>query len=317
MQPPPTTLSFAGHETFPFRYAWLKKGVDRVADDAALFRRDDAMTRLGVGKNMVRSIRHWCLAAGVIEELPGPSSRPSGCFKPSPFGQAVFGDGGLDPYLEDPATLWLLHWQVVTGGQRCTTWLWAFNYFHEPEFTREALYAALLAWAQAAGARRLAASSLRRDVDCFLRTYVPSRQTRTFALEDTLDCPLVELGLVRTTADRQAFRFARGPQPHLPDGVLFYAAVDFWQRRAAGVETLALRDLARQPGGPGQVFKIDEGALAERCGRIERWTDGAISYDETAGLRQLYRRRPVDLPDLLRRAYAPAAGAEGRRRWGA
>jgi hypothetical protein len=40
MQAPQTTLSFAGHETFPFRYAWLKKGVDGVGEDAALFRRD-------------------------------------------------------------------------------------------------------------------------------------------------------------------------------------------------------------------------------------------------------------------------------------
>jgi hypothetical protein len=314
MPTPQPNLSFAGHETFPFRYAWLKKGVDRVADDAALFRRDDAMTRLGVGKNMVRSIRHWCLAARVIEEVPVRSGRPSGCFRVSAFGMALFGPRGLDPYLEDPATLWLLHWQLVTNGQRCTTWFWAFSHFHEPEFTREALYAALLAWAQAAGAKRLAASSLRRDVDCFLRTYVPSRQTKTFVLEDTLDCPLVELGLLRAGADRQSFRFARGAQPQLPDGVLFYAALDFWDRFAANVKTLSLRDLARQPGGPGQVFKIDEAALAERCARLERWTDGALSYDETAGLRQLYRHKPIDAPELLRRAYK-AAGAERRKRW--
>jgi hypothetical protein len=131
MQTPQTTLSFAGHETFPFRYAWLKKGVDRVSADGTLFRRDDAMTRLGVGKNMVRSIRHWCLAAGVIEEVPGKSSRPSGCFKVSPFGKALFGAKGLDPYLEDPATLWLLHWQVVTNGRRATTWFWAFSHFQK------------------------------------------------------------------------------------------------------------------------------------------------------------------------------------------
>ena len=63
------------------------------------------------------------------------------------------------------------------------------------------------------------------------------------------------------------------------------------------------------------MFKIDEGALAERCGRLESWTDGALSYDETAGLRQLYRHKPIDAADLLKRAYEPAPGAEGRRRW--
>jgi hypothetical protein len=60
--------SFSGHETFPFRYPWLKKGFDAVRADGDVFLRDDATTTLGVGKNMVRSIRHWCLTAGVVEE---------------------------------------------------------------------------------------------------------------------------------------------------------------------------------------------------------------------------------------------------------
>jgi hypothetical protein len=36
-------------------------------------------------------------------------------------------------------------------------------------------------------------------------------------LEDTLDYPLVELGLIRATADRQAFHFNRDAHRSLPD----------------------------------------------------------------------------------------------------
>lgn len=74
----------------------------------------------------------------------------------------------------------------------------------------------------------------------------------------------------------------------------------------SGAQVLALPDATRQPGSPGQVFKIDETALAERCGAIEAWTDGAVSYDETAGLKQLYRRRPVEPLAVLEGAYATA-----------
>ena len=59
-------LSFAGHETFVFRYGWLTKAVEAVLSDPEIFSRDDAIVRLGVGKNMVRSIRHWGLATGVL-----------------------------------------------------------------------------------------------------------------------------------------------------------------------------------------------------------------------------------------------------------
>src|SRR5947209_8139430 len=182
-------VSFSGHETFPFRYAWMKKGVDAVRSDGGIFNRDEAMTTLGVGKNMVRSIRHWCLAARVAEEFqPEPSVRRMS-LRPTVLGTALFADGGWDPYLEDPATLWLLHWLIATNTERSTTWYWAFSHVHDPEFTRESLAAALTRWVEIAGWKRVAESSLKRDVDCFLRTYLPSRHAQGL-FEDSLDCPL-------------------------------------------------------------------------------------------------------------------------------
>ena len=156
--------SFSGHETFPFRYPWLKKGFDAVRADPNVFGRDDAITTLGVGKNMVRSIRHWCLTAGVLAEAGGRGA----ALAPTDFGSLLSADDGLDPYLEDPATLWLLHWQIASNRSRATTWFWTFSHFHEPEFTREALTSALARRAQTLGGKPVAASSLKRDVDCFL-----------------------------------------------------------------------------------------------------------------------------------------------------
>lgn len=291
--------SFSGHETFPFRYPWLKKGFDAVRDDARVFQRDDAMTTLGVGKNMVRSIRHWCLAAGVVEESDGDGLRPSD------LGTTLLADDGLDPYLEDPASLWVLHWQIATNRSRATTWFWAFCHFHEPEFTRDTLTSALGTWAQTLPGKSVAESSLKRDVEVFLRTYVPSRQSRGGAVaEDTLDCPLVELGLITQPSGANVYRFLRGAQPTLPDGILLYAILDFWENHAPAAETLALHDIARRPGSPGRVLKIDESSLADRLDTAERWTGGALSYRETAGLRQLYRRERLDPTAVLAGAYA-------------
>jgi hypothetical protein len=310
----PTTVSFSGHDTFPFRYGWMKKGVDAAAADGSVFSRDEAMTVLGVGKNMVRSIRHWGLATGMLEEYqPSPESRGM-VLRPSAVGEAVFSDDGWDPYLEDPATLWLLHWQIASNVRRATTWFWAFSYVFDPEFTRDGLISALQQWVDTAGWKRIAPSSLKRDVDCFLRTYVPSRQTQGTVLEDTLDCPLVELNLVREAGDRQTFQYVRGPQSDLPTGVLLYATLDYWQRSASNAETLSLHDLAYQPGSPGRLFQIDEDSLAARYEQVEEWTDRQISYGETAGLKQLYRRRPVPPARLLERAYGASTASRGGAR---
>jgi hypothetical protein len=293
--------SFSGHETFPFRYPWLKKGYDAVLADPCLFQRDNATTTLGVGKNMVRSIRHWCLAAGMLREHRASSGTT---LQVTDLGTLLFADDGLDPYLEDPATLWLLHWQLAANRARATTWFWTFSHFHEPEFTREVLTSALFRWTQTLHGKPVALSSVKRDVDCFLRTYVPSRPGPRSFVEDTLDCPLVELNLLTLVGDGQTYQFRRGAQQGLPDGVLMYAVARFWETFAPGSETLALPDLARQPGSPGRLFKMDESALIERLEQAERLTAGLLAYRETAGLRQLFRRQRPDSKQLLAEAYA-------------
>lgn len=91
--------SFSGHETFPFRYGWLKKGVDGLENDPFIFCREDAMVKLGVGKNMVRSIRHWCLTLGLAKQ-------EGRALVPSEFGKRLLNDDrGYDPYLEDVGTI--------------------------------------------------------------------------------------------------------------------------------------------------------------------------------------------------------------------
>lgn len=288
--------SFSGHETFPFRYPWLKKGYDAALVDGAIFTDDDAITTLGVGKNMVRSIRHWCLAARILEE--GHRG-----VEPTALGTLLLADGGLDPYLEDPATLWLLHWQIASNRSRATTWYWAFSYFHEPDFTREVLTSTLFKWTQTLSGKQVAESSVKRDIEVFLRTYAPSRQSRGDVAEDSLDCPLTEIGLIRQEGNGSRFQFSRGSQRSLPDGIFFYAVLQFWDAFAPDAKTLSLHDIARQPGSPGRLFKIDESSLVERLEAAERQTNGALSYGETAGLRQLYRHREIDPLEVLTTAY--------------
>lgn len=310
----PERVSFSGHETFPFRYAWLKKGVDAVASRPDFFTDEEAaMVDLGVGKNMVRSIKHWCLAAELIEEGREPKKSRTG-LRASVLGRLLFADDGFDPFLEDPATLWVLHWHLASTPQRTTTWFWAFSHVHDAEFSKEDLADQLQAWIENAEYKQVSLASLRRDIDCFLRTYVPSRHAQSGLLEDTLDCPLVELELIREAGDRSTFRFARGGHDGLPDFVLFYATLRFLSAHLGERKSASLHELAYRPGSPGMVFKMDESSLARRYEMIEQELNGALIYDETAGLRQLLRRREIDPVDVLTTGYRScAAAAKGAR----
>ncbi len=302
--------SFAGHETFPLRYAWLRKAVQHVKKDGRVFLDDDAMVRLGVGKNMVRSIRHWGLVCGVIEEDAGVPNNRGRALRPSALGHALFDNAGWDPYLEDPATLWLLHYELASVPDHATTWYLVFNHLPQPEFTKAGLLSWLLKLVQERAWGRLSPASLKRDIDVFLRTYVPARASRTVPLEDTLDSPFVELELLRELGAKGSYVIQRGDPPSLPDAVFAYGLVKFLTRNASTSHAVPLHAVAFAPGSPGRVFALTEDALMARLERIEAATDGAVVFNDTAGLRQLFVHRLPELLDVLRPSY------EGRDGWG-
>jgi len=294
--------AFSGHQTFPFRYAWLPKGVGAIRRDSQVFTRPDALVRLGVGKNMVASIRFWCEALGLIENS-GPNSTLT------PLGALLFGSSrggfssGADPYLEDPGTLWLLHWQLTATPYPASTWHLAFTCWSQNLFTRDELARWLLRSAQESSAPRTSASSIRRDVEVFLRTYVPARDNRRRPLEDSFDCPLAELGLIRPAGNGR-FAFQRGPRPSLPGAVLAATLAAFWNHTAPGQKTLTLERALFDPGSPGAAFKLGDQDMVEA---LERLPAGCgLRYDETAGLRLLIRTAARTPLSLLKSYYRKA-----------
>lgn len=295
--------SFSGHETFAVRYGWPKKGVDAVAQDAAIFSDPLAMVRLGVGKNMVQSIRHWCLTLRLIAPLEDDNTK----YEVTPLGKALFGPAGFDPYLEDSGTLWLLHWLLVSNEQRATTWRWAFGHWTQTEFSREQMLTDLKAIITRNQISRVTENSLGRDIDTFLHTYLPGRGARQSPTEDTLACPLIELHLLRENPVNNHFEFIRGHKPTLPDAVLAFALLEFWQKTAAERESLSFEQIAHGLGSPGRAFRLSEDALLERLDRISTWSQKSMIFDQTAGLRQVLRLKRVSPFDLLETYYEAAA----------
>jgi hypothetical protein len=273
---------FSGHETFPFRYSWLPKGVWYLRDRPELFSTDEALVVLGVGKNMVKSIRFWLETLELIRRVPEDLSLR---LEATELGNSLLAPDGWDPFLEDPGTLWLLHWHLVRKLSPASTWYLAFTVWTEETFDRNRLVQWLWELARDAGSPGTE-SSLKRDVEVFMRTYVPAKTKRDLALEDTFDCPLVDLGLIDEEAT--AFRFVRGLKPTLPDLVFVYALLDFWDRNFSDQGTLSFERVLYGPGSPGSAFKLTENALAERLESLPSWS--GIGFDDTSGMRTLLRQ---------------------------
>jgi len=295
---------FSGHQTFVFRHGWLEKGVRAVAERPTVFSEEDALVRLGVGKNMVESIKHWCLVTQMIEEYRDEGSQ---AFRVSSIGKKLLLD--WDPFLEDDASLWLIHWLLATNPRMGTTWQLLFGEFFRPDFSKRELVEYLMAFA-AKHSLKVQESSVARDVDCFIRTYASANSVSKETLpEDSFDCPLLVLSLIQPCPDGEIYRFAIGPKPSLPAVVVAYALNECFDRIRGGGNTLSIQECLYGPDSPGQVFKLDENTLIEHIEEIEAATRKDVLLDETAGLKQVYRRRPLDTHQLLDRYY----GAEVRK----
>ena len=283
-----TRAQYAGHETFPLRHGWLKKTYDAVQafgpePAAKLFRSSEAMAHFGVGKNMLGAMRHWALATGVISD--GDKG-----LEPTAFGRSLFGDRGSDPYLEAADNLWWLHWSLVGRGHctaetiRAAVWFAAFNFVDVDPFTATDLLRAVdravevLRWEN-----RPLESTLKRDVECLLRSYVAHERS-----EDALSSPFVELRLIAASEVRGSYHFNRGLKGSLPLAQLWRMVEDYWDYYPSR-ESILLDDLICGIGSPGRVLKLNREAMHALIPKVEALSDGHVSVADLGGRAQLVR----------------------------
>ena len=264
---------FARHETFHPRFGWLKKGFDQASQDPQIFLGDMAPVKLGVGKNMVRAIRYWAQAFKLLQDD-----------QPTEFGARLLSDAGWDPFLEDPASLWLLHWQLLKQPCSATTWQFAFNSLKAVEFTEQDLLMALEKHYQSEQGLRIASSSFQKDVRCLLKMYV-EQPSKTGFTEDSIDCPFTELGLLHTAGDARIYAFRVGTKRNLPPEVVVAACLEFAAQERQGQGTIAVSRLLYEAGSPGMAFKLSESALCDAIERIAQRNDH-INLSDAAGLIQ-------------------------------
>lgn len=275
--------TFARHETFHPRFGWLRKAVEHAIADPGVFGRPDAPVLLGVGKNMVNAIRYWGLAFKILQAVPNPDRPRVPLYEPTPFGLQLLGDQGWDPWLEDSGSLWLLHWSLLQAPCTAPVWWVAFHDFAPQQFDEAQLSAQVLQLATAANWDSVLPASVRKDVDCLLRTYTVRQHGRS-GLDDVLDCPFRELGLLESAPGCGDYRFVVGEKPSLPDHVVAYAALQFAAQGDA--RSISVARLSHDPGGPGGAFRLTERALYDALRRVATRFP-SLRVAEPGGLRQL------------------------------
>jgi Protein of unknown function (DUF4007) len=265
---------FSGHQTFTFRYGWLEKGFGFVKDRKN-FNDDDAIVDLGVGKNMVDSIKYWCEMSGVLSEGTVTD-----------FGISMFDEkSGWDPFLEDNASLWLLHWKLITNPEFLTAGSVIFSFLHKPEFSKRDVAEAISRQLDLSSKKAPSDIVLLRDVECYIRSYAGARRFEKNKNGESFDCPLQELGLIHPMTDAEMYRFAIGPKISLPPEIIGYTIWDYLNRNQ-NRSSLRIQEALYHEHSPGQVFMLDENSLIEAINILHAnpiW-ESKFSFTESAGI---------------------------------
>ena len=296
-------VSFGRHEKFALRFTWLPKGIQALENDCKVFESDDATVRLGVGRNMVNAIRYWLRASQMIAV---------GSYEITEMGlMLLHPKTGYDPYLEDEATIWLLHWLVASNPDIATSHFWFFNIFQKAEFTSEELVTALGDFVKdtITIGRRPAKNTVLSDASVLSRMYTQSKINHKMPLEEVLDSPFSALRLVENKPGERIFVSRHIERPSLPVEILGYAVLSALKDR--GQKIVPVEDLMYSKDGrvvPGAVFRISENDFIRKLELLLK-TMPELELRDSNGIHQLFVLEDVAPEKLLKRYYEMSRGA--------
>lgn len=283
-----------GNASFNFREGWLRKGVRCIEEHPDLFSRDDVMERLGVGSKMVKSIKYWLLATNLCREKIEKNGHKF--YLTEDFGQII---DEHDKYFDDLSTLFFIHYQMVSNDNLCMIWNIFFNEYSGKDFTKEDMVSSckeLLNRKMAEGAT-YSEKLLEDDCSSILRMYLPS--TNTDVPEDSLSCPLGELGLLQKSTEKKGSYVKMAPGKGALDKLVVLYVMT--KNMPEGKNSVSIDDLLSAPNNIGRVFNLDRAQINEYLDELR--VAGHLTINRTAGLDMVYFDNILEPPKIMEQYY--------------
>ena len=299
-----SSLAFGRNETFGLRYNWIFKGLSALRKRDDIFTSSDALSHLGLGKNMMLSMRYWLVAYQL--------SNKEAISEITDFADYLFHPAkGKDPYLEDISTLWLLHWKLCTNPENATLYFWFFNVFSKTAFTKLELQTALEDWLKFQNSKSVSPKTLDRDINLLLKTYSGVNALEK-EFEDQLENPFHELSIVSKNTDG-TFGCYIQDRDNIPFHVLGFCIAEIQQYFSQNDLISSSRDFSVIPVSEilnsnefpsiQKIFKTTEDHLFYLLNQLEEQYPELFQINETAGQKNLFIKESLDPIKFLKDYY--------------
>lgn len=270
--------TFSGHDSFQCRQLWLKKGFDYIKSRKS-FNDEDSVVKLGVGKNMVSAIRFWMKAFNIIDNKDIPTE----------FGTKLFDDNGYDPFLEDEASLWILHYQLIKTGL-ASTYSILFNEFRKEKilFNKDTFVNYLKRRRETEPTLAFNENTVADDFDVFVKMYQSNEGKKD--VEDSFSGILSEIELLKTIGKgkEEQYQIENTERDKLPEAVLLFSILD----NPSYGDSIALNTLEHDNNSPGSIFSMNRSGLTNKISEIVH-DNKQITFTDHAGIKELqFKKKP-------------------------
>lgn len=275
-------LKFSGHESFHCRPFWLKKGVDYLSQGNRFT--DKSGVDLGVGKNMAQSIRFWLNAFDLIDEENNPKG----------LAISILSDSGLDPYLEDVGSLWLLHYSLCRKNY-ASSYNIIFNELRKvrPEFSKKNFVDTVLE-----RDNKQSEIIVGKDFSVFTRTYYSAQVKSGF--EENYSGLLTDLQILSSVgyADKEQLYSVQSQKiTEVPWQILLFCLLE-----DSDSSSFSLSESLSSSRGIGNIFLLNNESLDQKFEEIATNIKSAI-YTKDAGLNVLQFKGKINRNQILRSYY--------------
>lgn len=271
-------LKLKRHESFSIREGWLAKGIKNVKEYGNVFALQNATDILGIGTNMVKSLKYWMTATKLVEEKNREIML-------SDFGSII---NEYDPYLEDIFSWWLIHINMITNINDAYIYNLFFNKCNIKTFTKRELYEKLYALLTN---EKLTFNEniLQDEVNMIIKTYTIDEKIDN--PENNFICPLSELYLLKKV-DRDTYEKNRPEIRNLSFWVVYYIICLLLDDR----DNISIDELLKEENSPAKLLNMDKNLINEYLDEMKK--NDLIIINRTAGLNMVYLKKKLSLNEI-------------------
>jgi hypothetical protein len=251
------------------------------------FNSPEAVIGLGVGKNMVASIRFWLKAFGITEndEITW-------------LGNYLFDEEkGKDKYLEDIATLWLLHFNLVFSEEASL-----YNMFfcgvqkERTHFEREQVLTYVkLKMVEARKMTLFNVNTVKKDIGVLLQNYTLPRKPQS---NEDFSSLLIDLDLIRQSSEGKGYYFNVDGKRKVTKEIFLYGLLKLKEQE--GDNTISFDTIQERVG---LVFCMQDYETIEMLKLLESEYGQYFTYSDIAGIKQVQFTKELDALQVLDNYY--------------